>query len=72
MGVSMIIQQRLSSASSQNQQQKTMAFIMPIVFLFLFYNFSSGLNLYYLVFNIFTIAQELIIKRPKNQEPAAA
>ena len=72
MGVSMIIQQRLSSASSQNQQQKTMAFIMPIVFLFLFYNFSSGLNLYYLVFNIFTIAQELLIKRPANQEPAAA
>ena len=67
MTISMIIQQRLSSASSQNPQQKTMAYLMPIVFLFLFYNFSSGLNLYYLVFNIFTIAQELIIKRPKNE-----
>jgi YidC/Oxa1 family membrane protein insertase len=72
MGISMIIQQRLSSASSQNPQQKTMAFMMPIVFLFLFYNFSSGLNLYYLVFNVFTIAQELLIKRPKNQAPATA
>lgn len=72
MGASMIIQQRLSSASTQNPQQKTMALMMPVIFLFLFYNFSSGLNLYYLIFNLFTIAQEILIKRHKKEQPVPA
>ncbi len=62
MGITMIIQQRLST---QNPQQKAMAFFMPIFFLFIFYSLSAGLNLYYLTFNILTIAQELVIKKHK-------
>ncbi len=62
MGVTMIIQQRLSN---QDPKQKAMAYFMPIFLVFIFFNLSSGLNLYYLMFNIFTIAQELIIKKEK-------
>lgn len=68
MGGAMIIQQRLSSA--QNSQQKAMTFMMPIFLTFIFYRFSSGLNLYYLIFNIFTIAQELFIKRGDDVKKA--
>jgi len=45
-----------------------MAYMMPIFFTFMFYRFSSGLNLYYLIFNLVTIAQELIVKKGKAKE----
>ena len=64
MGLTMIIQQKLST---QNPQQKAMAYMMPIFFTFLFYQFASGLNLYYFMFNILTIAQELMIKKQKSE-----
>lgn len=64
MGATMILQQKLSS---QNPQQKMMAYMMPVFFTFMFYKFSAGLNLYYLMFNVLTIAQELLIKRQKEK-----
>ncbi len=60
MGATMIIQQRLSM---QDPKQKAMAYMMPIFFSFIFYRMSAGLNLYYLMFNLLTIAQELLIKK---------
>jgi YidC/Oxa1 family membrane protein insertase len=62
MGGTMLIQQKLAT---QNPQQKMMAYIMPIFLAVIFYRLSAGLNLYYLMFNILTIAQELLIKRHK-------
>ncbi|MFH1940900.1 MAG: YidC/Oxa1 family membrane protein insertase, partial [bacterium] len=62
MGVTMILQQK---TTTQAPQQKTMAYIMPIFLLFIFYKLSAGLNLYYLMFNVLSITQELIIKRKK-------
>ncbi len=63
MGVTMIIQQKLSN---QDPKQKAMAYFMPIFLVFIFFNLSSGLNLYYLMFNLLTIAQELLIKKEKK------
>ncbi|MBN2029130.1 membrane protein insertase YidC [bacterium] len=60
MGATMIIQQKLSM---QDPKQKAMAYMMPIFFCFIFYRMSAGLNLYYLMFNLLTIAQELLIKK---------
>jgi YidC/Oxa1 family membrane protein insertase len=62
MGITMIFQQRLSS---QSPQQKGMAYFMPVFLTFIFYRLSAGLNLYYFMFNILTIAQELLIKKKK-------
>jgi YidC/Oxa1 family membrane protein insertase len=62
MGISMIVQQKLSTS---NPQQKAMAYMMPIFLCFIFYRMSAGLNLYYLMFNVLTIAQELLIKKHK-------
>ena len=63
MGASMIVQQKLTS--TQNPQQKAMAYLMPIFLTFIFFRLSAGLNLYYLMFNLLTIAQEVLIKKHK-------
>ncbi len=54
------------SASSQPQMagmKFMMLYFMPIMMLCWFNDFSSGLCYYYLLFNLFTIAQTLIIRR---------
>ncbi len=56
MTVTMILQQ--SMMPTQAGQQKTMMYAMNIMFLFIFYRFPSGLNLYYTLFNILTILQQ--------------
>ncbi|HMA63451.1 MAG TPA: membrane protein insertase YidC [bacterium] len=56
MVITQILQQKLSGSSS-NPQQKSMAYVMPIVFFFIFNKFPSGLVLYYTCFNIFTVIQ---------------
>ncbi len=57
MGASMLLQQKMSPAPGDPAQAKMMM-LMPIVFTFIFINFSSGLVLYWFVSNIFSIAQQ--------------
>jgi len=64
MGATMFVQQKLSV---QDPKQKMMAYMMPIFMTFIFYRMSAGLNLYYLMFNLLTIAQEVIIIKPKAE-----
>ncbi len=65
MTVTMILQQRMSN---QNPQQKAMAYMMPVFFMFIFYKLSAGLNLYYVMFNVLTVAQEVLIKKHKASD----
>ncbi len=58
MAGTMILQQRVSATAGSSQQQKMMMWFMPILFLLIFNNFPSGLNLYYALFNIMTIIQQ--------------
>ena len=58
MGGTMFLQQKMMSANNSDPQQKTIMYVMNAVFLVLFYSFPSGLNLYYAVFNILSIAQQ--------------
>ena len=57
MGASMLLQQKMSPPMGDATQAKMMMF-MPIIFTFIFINFSSGLVLYWLVNNILSIAQQ--------------
>jgi YidC/Oxa1 family membrane protein insertase len=57
MGASMILQQKMTPAPGDPTQAKMMM-LMPVIFTFIFINFSSGLVLYWLVSNIFSIAQQ--------------
>jgi YidC/Oxa1 family membrane protein insertase len=60
MGVTMVIQ---SALTTTDPRQKKMAYIMPIMFTFLFNNLPSGVALYYFMFNIFGIAQQFYNKK---------
>jgi YidC/Oxa1 family membrane protein insertase len=62
MGVSMLIQQRMTPQAGDPAQQRMMM-MMPIVFTVMFINFPSGLALYWLVNNILTIAQQMLVQR---------
>ncbi len=39
-------------------RQKALVYIMPVMFTLLFNSFPSGLNLYYFMFNLLSIAQQ--------------
>ncbi len=62
MVVSMYIQQRMmTGGAAQQPQQKTMQYFMTGFFFLIFNSFPSGLNLYYTLFNVLTIAQQKLI-----------
>lgn len=61
MVVSMFIQQKMMSGGIQQPQQKTMQYFMTAFFFLIFNSFPSGLNLYYTLFNVLTIAQQKLI-----------
>ncbi len=59
MGGTMFLQQKLQPAMGDPTQAKLMM-LMPIFFTFIFINFSSGLVLYWLINNVFSIGQQYI------------
>lgn len=62
MGATMFIQQKMSPPMGDPAQAKMMM-MMPIVFTFIFINFSSGLVLYWLVNNVVSISQQYYIQK---------
>jgi YidC/Oxa1 family membrane protein insertase len=58
MGLTMFLQQKMMATPGAGGQQKFMLYFMNVFFLFLFYSFPSGLNLYYSVFNVLSIVQQ--------------
>lgn len=62
MGLTMLIQQRMTPAAGDPTQQKVMM-LMPVIFTFMFAYFPSGLVLYWLVSNVISIAQQWFILR---------
>jgi YidC/Oxa1 family membrane protein insertase len=70
MGATMVLQQKMTPTSLDPTQNKIMM-IMPVVFTFLFLNFASGLVLYWLMNNIFSIAQQFYVNQKLAKEKAA-
>ena len=62
MGVSMLLQQKMSPTMGDPRQAKMMM-IMPIMFIFIFLSFPSGLVLYWFVQNILSIGEQYYTKR---------
>jgi len=58
MGITMFIQQKMSM---KDPKQKAMVYFMPLFMTLLFNSFPSGLNLYYALFNLFSILQDKLI-----------
>jgi YidC/Oxa1 family membrane protein insertase len=62
MGATMFFQQKMTTVSADPSQAKMMTF-MPLIFIFIFLNFPSGLVLYWLVTNVLTILHQMYINR---------
>ena len=60
MGASMFFQQKMTTV---DPKQKAMIYMMPIMFTVLFYRLPSGLVLYWLVNNVFSIGQQYLVHR---------
>ncbi len=71
LGVVMFFQQRMQSPlpkdptllTDQQRQQKAMGTIMPIIFAVMFYNFPSGLNIYWLSSMLLGLLQQWLTAR---------
>ena len=60
----MLVQQKITPAQSMDPaQQKMMTIVMPIMMTVLFYQFPSGLVLYWMVSNVLAISHQLWIGR---------
>jgi len=76
MSAAMFLQTKISggmsggAAPSGGPNMKAFTYIIPFILLFVFNNFASGLSLYYLVYNVLSIAQQAIInKQMSNKKP---
>ena len=71
LGVTMFLQQKMTMT---DPQQKALVYIMPVMLTLLFFSFPAGLNLYYLMFNVFTIADQYWkkLKTPPKEESTDA
>lgn len=66
MGVTMFAQQKLTVT---DPRQKSMVYFMPVMFTFMFSFFPAGLNLYYFIFNLLSVAQQLYMNKFSGNQP---
>jgi YidC/Oxa1 family membrane protein insertase len=72
MGISMFVMSWIGTRNSPpNPQAKMMMYMMPVMLTVLFFNFASGLNLYYAVQNVAAIPQQWLLARERAKEPPA-
>ena len=72
MGGSMILQQKLTPQTIDPSQQMMMMVMMPVMMTVLFYQFPSGLVLYWMVSNFLGIGHQMLVGRRMRQAPAAS
>lgn len=74
MGLTMFLQQKLTSKipkdpsklTESQQQQKMMGNMMAILFTVMFYNFPSGLNIYFMLSTLLGVAQQVWMTKKMN------
>lgn len=71
-GFSMYLSQKLTvSDPSAEKTQRMMSLVMPIAFTFILWRFPSALILYWLMFNIFSIVQQVIVMKQDDKKTLA-
>lgn len=77
MTAAMFVQTKISGGmsggggASGGPNMKAFQYIMPVMLLFIFNNFAAGLSLYYLVYNVLSVAQQALInKQVHDNKPA--
>jgi len=66
MAVTMFVQQKMTVT---DPRQKAMVWMMPIMMMLIFNSLPAGLNLYYFVFNLLSIGQQMWFNRQHKDEP---
>jgi len=67
MGVTQFISQKMTPTSADPTQARMML-LMPVVFVFIFASFPSGLVLYWLTNNVLQIGQQYIMNRMRQKK----
>lgn len=65
-------QNKLNPQNTTMPSMKIISYMMPVMFLFIFNNFSAGLSYYYFLANVITFGQMYIIRRFVNEEKLLA
>lgn len=71
MGITTFVQQKMTV---KDPKQQSLVYIMPVMLTLMFMSFPSGLNLYYFMFNLFSIIQQFYINKKHDNvvlEPVA-
>ena len=63
MGATMFLQQKITPNTMQDEMQKKIFQMLPVIFTFFFLWFPAGLTLYWFVNNLFTISQQYYINK---------
>ena len=63
MGISMVIQMKMQAMPGSGAQQKIFMYVFPVIIPIIFNKLASGLNLYYLCYNVLTAAQQRLINK---------
>ncbi len=63
MAATMFLQSKLTPSAGDQNQQKIMMVFMPLMMLFMFYNFASALSLYWTVSQVLSIIQMWMMRR---------
>ena len=54
---------QMTNMGAGANQMKVLQYIFPVMLLFIFNNFASALTYYYLLFNLFSFGQQLLLKK---------
>lgn len=63
MAATMYLQSKLTPSTGDQNQQRMMTVFMPLMMLFMFYNFASALSLYWTVSQVLSIVQMWMMRR---------
>jgi YidC/Oxa1 family membrane protein insertase len=66
MGASMVAQQKMTPSTMDPAQARVMLIMMPVMFTVMFYQFASGLVLYWFVSTLLGIGQQVLTNRSKT------
>ena len=64
MAASMFFQQKMTM---KDPKQAMLVYMMPVMMVFIFWSMSSGLVLYWTIFNILTIGQQVLVNKLKGE-----
>ena len=68
MAATMFLQSKLTPSMGDAKQQRMMTVFMPVMMLFMFYNFASALSLYWTLSQVMSIVQMWMIRRATEQK----